>query len=95
MTKSNLKKIDLINYLNEKKGLSISFSKKIIQDLLDIIIYLIIKNNFNLKNVGSFKILNKKERIGRNPKTKKKYLINSRKTVSFKASKNILKMLNH
>ncbi len=95
MTKSNLKKIDLIKYLNEKKGLSISFSKKIIQDLLDIIIYLIIKNNFNLKNIGSFKLLNKKERIGRNPKTKKKYLINSRKTVSFKASKNILKMLNH
>jgi len=95
VTKSNLKKIDLIKYLNEKKGLSISFSKKIIQDLLDIIIYLIIKNNFNLKNIGSFKLLNKKERIGRNPKTKKKYLINSRKTVSFKASKNILKMLNH
>ena len=29
----------------------------------------------NLKNIGTFKIINKKERIGRNPKTKEEFYI--------------------
>ena len=42
-----------------------------------------------LKNVGTFKLIHKKKRIGRNPKTKEEFLISSRKSVSFTVSKKI------
>jgi len=35
---------------------------------------------------GNFSVLNKKERVGRNPKTKEKAMISPRRVVSFKAS---------
>ena len=46
------------------------------------------------KNRGSFKIVDKKERTGRNPKTKELFLINARKSIVFKASKKLLKSIN-
>ena len=89
-----LTKKDLTNNISEKTGFSKSFSKKIIEDLINILISHIIKGNLNLKNVGSFKLINKKERMGRNPKTKDEFLISSRKSISFKVSKKITDNLN-
>lgn len=40
---------------------------------------------------GNFILRNKKERVGRNPKTKEEYTIKSRRVVSFRTS-NILKV---
>jgi integration host factor subunit alpha len=91
---NNLKKLDLASHLSIKTGFSHNLSKKIINDLIDILKISIKEGNFNLKNVGSFKIVHKNERIGRNPKTKKEYLITSRKSVIFTTSKNILERLN-
>ena len=48
-----------------------------------------------LKNFGTFKILNKNERIGRNPKTKEIHIIKKRKTISFVPSKAFIKKLNN
>ena len=48
-----------------------------------------------LKNIGSFKILEKKQRIGRNPKTGQIYPISKRKTISFKMSENIKDKINN
>ena len=42
-----------------------------------------------------FKILNKKERIGRNPKTKEVKIISSRKVVLFKPSKELKNYINN
>ncbi len=89
MYNKNLKKVDLINNLSIKTGFSSNLSKKLVNDLIEIIINNIKENNFNLKNIGTFKIIYKKERIGRNPKTKEEFLISSRKTLSFIASKKI------
>ena len=89
MYNKNLKKKDLINNLSIKTGFSSNLSKKLVNDLIEIIINNIKENNFNLKNIGTFKIIYKKERIGRNPKTKEEFLISSRKTLSFIASKKI------
>ena len=50
--------------------------------------------SFNLKNIGTFKILNKKERIGRNPRTKEIYKIKARKTLAFKPSTNLSRKIN-
>ena len=67
---------------------------KVINELIDAILQNIKNGHLNLKNIGSFKIISKKERIGRNPKTKKEYIISKRKSVSFKASKSLLSELN-
>ena len=91
MLKNSLTKASLINDLSVQTGLSSNLSKKIINDLIEIITKNIIKGNLNIKNVGSFKIKNKKERVGRNPKTKEEFIIHSRISISFKPSKNILK----
>ena len=90
----NFKKEDIAKILSMKSGLSISYSKKIINDLLDLMIEIIITDKLNLKNFGSFKILYKKQRLGRNPKTREKFIISERKTLSFKTSKSFLLKIN-
>ena len=45
-------------------------------------------------NIGSFKVIQKKERTGRNPKNSKNYTISARKSLSFIASKKLTKLLN-
>ena len=94
MLKKNFKKENLIKNLSLKTGYSINFSKKIIEDLTDLIITNIKLGSFNLKNIGSFKILKKKERVGRNPKTKEEFLVSSRKSLSFVVSKKIQQQLD-
>ena len=94
MLNKNLKKIDLAKDLNKKIGFSSNYSKKIIDDLIEIILDNIRSGYFNLKNIGSFKIILKKERLGRNPKTKKTYVISKRKSVSFTPSKTLTDVLN-
>ncbi len=94
MTKKNFNKDNLYKLLSEKSGFSELLSKKIINDLIKIIIKEIKKENFNLLNLGKFKIINKKKRLGRNPKTKQTFIINQRKSISFMPSKNLSKILN-
>ena len=94
MLHNNLKKIDIIKDLSEKTGYSSNYSKKVINDLVVSILQNIKNGNFNLKNIGSFSVLSKKARIGRNPKTKKEYVISQRKSISFKPSKSLLTKLN-
>ena len=94
MFKKNLKKIDLAKRLSNKTGYSVNFSKKLINDLVEIIVLNIKKENLTLKNIGTFKKKNKKQRIGRNPKTKEKFIINSRKSISFTSSSKLLIKLN-
>ena len=50
--------------------------------------------NLVLKNIGSFKVIQKKQRIGRNPKTKEKFIISARNSLSFTTSKQLLNKLN-
>tara|TARA_B100001063_G_C16758100_1_gene554315 strand:+ start:906 stop:1199 length:294 start_codon:yes stop_codon:yes gene_type:complete len=92
--KKNIKKIDLIKNLSNKTGFSLSFCKKIVNDLIEILILNIKEGNLYLKDVGSFKIIHKAERLGRNPKTKKEHIITSRKSLSFSPSNRILSELD-
>ncbi len=85
----NIKKEDIIKNLNIQTGLSINLSRKIIEDFINILFKNIKKGNLNLKNVGSFKIIQKKQRKGRNPKSNQEYLIAARKTVRFIPSNKI------
>ncbi len=90
----NYTKADIVKNLSIKTGFSSNYSKKIINDYIKLVIQGIKENNFILKNVGSFKIISKRERLGRNPRTKQKYIIRSRKTISYSCSKKMLKILN-
>ena len=92
LTSRNYTKNDLIKQISKKTGFSKSISKKLIDDFIEIIIQNIIENRLILKNLGSFKLLKKKERLGRNPKTKKEFIISSRKSLSFLASKKLLNL---
>lgn len=94
MTNSKYTKDNFINELSKKTGFSKSISKKIINDLLEIIIMNISTGKFVLKNIGTFKLLKKKERVGRNPKTKEEFIIKSRKSLTFIISKHLSSLLN-
>ena len=94
MYRKNLKKLDIIKNLSDNTGFSLNFSKKLIDDLIKILSISIKTDDLKLKNIGTFKLLNKKERIGRNPKTKKEFIISARKSISFSPSKKISEGLN-
>ena len=95
MNKNNLIKDDIIKNLSHRSGFSTNLSKKIIDDLIEILINSIVNKGLNLKNLGSFNLLNKRERLGRNPKTKKEFIIKKRKSISFVASKNLNLFINN
>ncbi len=94
MIKNNLTKKDFSKDLSDKMGFPVSVSKKIIDDLIITYTEMIKDNDLNLKNIGTFKITKKKERIGRNPRTKEEFLISKRKSIRFVVSKNLSKILN-
>ena len=94
MTIKNLKKKDISLEISEKLGFSVLYSSKIVEDLIDSFKIQIINGNLYLKNLGSFTLKEKKERIGRNPKSKETFIIKKRKVIIFKPSKNLLKLIN-
>tara|TARA_B100001057_G_C22012034_1_gene630191 strand:+ start:158 stop:457 length:300 start_codon:yes stop_codon:yes gene_type:complete len=85
----NFTKSDISKKITSKIGVSHRYSERLTEDLVEIIKKLTKTKNLNIKNFGTFKILDKKERIGRNPKTKENYKINARKSISFLSSKKI------
>ena len=91
----NLTKKDIINSMYIKLG----FSKRILNTILDDILYIIVENlkknkKVKISNFGTFELRKKKKREGRNPKTREKKLISSRIVVLFKASKDFKKFVN-
>ena len=94
MNKKNLTKRDLIKKISKETGFSYNYSKKLFNDFLEVLILNIKEGELNLKNLGSFKLINKKARVGRNPKTNEEFTITSRKSISFKVSKKILNIFN-
>ena len=85
----------LAKKINQKLGFSKNFSSKIIDDFFESIILELVKSNkTKISSFGTFTVVNKKERIGRNPKTKIEAKISSRKIVKFKPSVIIKKKLN-
>jgi nucleoid DNA-binding protein len=92
--KNNITKIDIAKELSIKTGYSLELSKILINNLLIVLISSIKKNKLNLKNIGTFRLINKLERMGRNPITKENFVITSRKSISFISSKKLLSVVN-
>ena len=94
MSKASVTRLDIAKNLSSHTGFSKEFSKKLIDDLIDVLIYNLINKSVKIQNFGTFKIIKKKQRIGRNPKTKENYIIKERNSVSFITSKKLLKIIN-
>ncbi len=95
MKRINLTKKDIVNSIY----MQIGFSKAISENLFDDIFDIILKNIINHKRVkiskfGTFELRTKKQRIGRNPKTKQEKIISERNVILFKASKEFKKFIN-
>ncbi len=91
----NLTKKDIINSIY----MQIGFSKKISEVLLEDIFELILKNIIKHKKVkiakfGTFILRKKKQRMGRNPKTKESKIISERNVILFKASRDFKEFIN-
>ena len=85
--------------LSEAVFKNVGLSRNESSALVDLVFSEILKNLIEQKDVkissfGTFVVRNKKERIGRNPKTKKEYIISSRSVISFIPSKKILNFIN-
>ena len=91
----NLTKKDIVNIIYMQIGFSKQISENLIDEFFSSII-LNLKNEKKLKisKFGTFTIRNKKERIGRNPKTKEKKIISKRDVVLFKPSKDFKEFIN-
>ena len=95
MVNKNFTRKDLSNKIYKNVGFSKNLSSKIVDDFFESIILAIIKSNkIKISSFGTFSILNKKERMGRNPKTGVEAKIFSRKVVRFKPSLSVKKKIN-
>ena len=91
----NLTKKDLINQIYMQIGFSKQISESLIDDFLSLFVENLIKEKkIKLSKFGTFTIREKKERIGRNPKTKENKIIKARKVVLFKPSKEFKDFVN-
>ena len=92
--KQNLGKREIITKVTSTIGFSSKNVQKITEDIIEIIISNLVYNRkINLKNLGTFNIVFKNEREGRNPKTKEKFIITSRNTIKFNVSDTLKKKL--
>tara|TARA_B100000686_G_C16103666_1_gene624514 strand:- start:234 stop:533 length:300 start_codon:yes stop_codon:yes gene_type:complete len=87
MVKKNFTRKDLSENIFKNLGFSKNFSSTIVDDFFETLIDYIIKSNkVKITSFGTFEVINKRERIGRNPKTKVEAKISSRKVIKFKPS---------
>ncbi len=95
MVKKNLTRKEIGNSIYKKLGFSKNFSVTLVDDFFNFLTNDIVKiNRVKISTFGTFFVQNKKERIGRNPKTKEDAIISSRKVIKFKPSKSFRDKLN-
>ena len=92
----NLTKKEIINSIYMQIGFSKKISDTLLEDVFQIILSNIItKKKVKITKFGTFILRKKKQRIGRNPKTKETKLISERNVILFKASNELKKYINN
>lgn len=95
MKKSTITKEQIGTKIHQNIGFSKRFSTNFVDNLLQLIISEFKKDqNVKINSFGLFKLSNKKERVGRNPKNRIETTISARKVVSFIPSKKFRNFLN-
>ena len=93
--RKNFTRNKLAERMNTKLGYSKEEAKEFIEVFLNYIkVKMNTKENIKISKLASFKVISKKERIGRNPKTGQDAIISERKVVSCKFSKNLKNKIN-
>ena len=90
MSQDNLTRETIAKKISIEFGIAYSTVYKKIDKILEILSNEMISSDLSINYIGSFKINQKNERIGRNPKTKEEHLIKSRKVISFKKSNKLV-----
>jgi len=91
----NFTRKDLTYKIYKELGFSKNFSSTFVDSFFNTVIDEIIKSNkIKISSFGTFEVKNKKQRIGRNPKTKIEAKISSRKIVKFNPSLIFKKKVN-
>ena len=92
---NNITRDSIAEFIHQEFGLTKIDCNHFVNDLIEEIISGLIAHKLvKIHNFGTFKIRNKKERIGRNPKTGVQAIIFSRKAVKFKPSLSFKKKIN-
>tara|TARA_Y100000996_G_C22255075_1_gene533472 strand:+ start:136 stop:432 length:297 start_codon:yes stop_codon:yes gene_type:complete len=95
VTRINLTKKDIVNSIYMQIGYSKNISENLLEDIFEIILKNIIQNKtVKIAKFGTFYLKKKKQRLGRNPKTKESIIISERNVITFKASKDFKKYIN-
>ena len=95
MVNKNSTRKSLSNKIYKTLGFSKNFSSIIVDNLFNTLVDEIIKSNkVKISSFGTFTVINKNERVGRNPKTKIEAKIIARKVVKFKPSVLFKKKIN-
>ena len=92
----NLTKKEIVNSIYMQIGFSKKISETLLEDVFQIILNnIILKRKVKIAKFGTFILRKKRERIGRNPKTKEIKIISERNVILFKASKELKKYINN
>ena len=93
--KKTLTKRILASRINTKLGYSKEESKEFIDVFFDSIKNNLLKEKqIKISKLGTFNLIRKKQRIGRNPKTGEEAIISERNVVSFRFSRLIKEIIN-
>ncbi len=95
MKKKNVTRVDLEIDIHKNLGFSKLLCKKITQDFFGVIKEFINKNDqLKIAKFGTFQKKYKKQRTGRNPKTKELKNISARNVIKFKPSDYLINKMN-
>ena len=82
--KKNLTRAELAQAVFDDLGLSFSESERLVDSIFDEIVKALeAGNNVKISSFGTFSLKDKKERIGRNPKTGQEYPIKAHRSITF------------
>ncbi len=86
---------DLVDAIYQASNVTRAEAQQILSAVLDVVVDTVARGEeFKLHGFGKFKILDKKARIGRNPRTGEEAMISARRTISFQPSPNLIATLN-
>ena len=95
MTRINLTKKEIVNSIYMQIGFSKNISETLLEDIFELILNNLIEHKkLKIAKFGTFELRKKKQRIGRNPKTKESKIISARNVILFKPSKEFKKYIN-
>ena len=88
-------KAELVSKLSERNSLSKKKAEEVLKDVFTLISEALDKGErVHIPHFGTFTVKERAERKGRNPRTGEPMVIPARKTVVFKASKNLKTEVN-